>query len=185
VESGRTDSLIPQLRDAELSLKRALADACLTRGTCRANTGELIRIEAVLQLAGEAAKRAITIRRRRRLDEAQHTERTAMADAEAAVSPGTRHRAFTDSHRVTWNVFAVYPLVRPSLPAQLTGAFQQGWLCFDSVAETRRLSPIPPAWQSLSDQGLEELSQRAGVASTRRRRRAQESDPGDTRAPGV
>jgi uncharacterized protein involved in exopolysaccharide biosynthesis len=94
VESGRTESLVPQLRDAELTLQRALAEACLTKRPSGANTGELIRIDEVLQLASEAAQRAIAIRRRRRLDETQRTERAAMADAEAAASPGATHRAF-------------------------------------------------------------------------------------------
>jgi hypothetical protein len=183
VSSGQTGSLVPRLHEAERTLRYAVVEACSTRRPGRANTGELIRIEAALQLASEAAKLAITIRRRRRLDETQRTEQAVMADAEAAASLGPRHRAFTDSRRVTWDVFPVYPVARPSSHAQLHGTLQQGWLCFDSVAEKRRLSPIPPAWQSLSDQGLEQLSRRAVLAPTRRRRPGQESEPGDRPAP--
>jgi hypothetical protein len=183
VNSGQTESLVPRLREAELTLRYALAAACSTRPPSRANTGELIRIEKALQLASEAAKLAITIRRRRRLDETQRTERVAMADAEAAASLGSSHRAFTDSRGVTWDAFPVYPVARPSSHTQLKGTLQQGWLCFDSVAEKRRLSPIPPGWQSLSDQALEQLAQRAVVAPTRRRRSGPESEPGDRRAP--
>jgi hypothetical protein len=173
------DSLVPQLREAELTLRQAVAEACLTKRPRRANTGELIRIQGHLQVASDAARRAITIRRRRRLDEAQRTERAALADAEATASLGAAHRAFTDSRRVTWDVFAVYPVVRPPPHAQLTGTFQQGWLCFDSVLEKRRLSPIPRNWQSLSGRELEQLSRRAEVAPIRRRRRGPE--PEDTR----
>jgi hypothetical protein len=173
-----TDSLVPQLREAELKLQQAIAAACSTKPPGRANTGELIRIEELLQLASDATKRAIAIRRRRRLDKAQRTERAALADAEAAAGPGTAHRAFTDARRVTWDVFAVYPVVRPPPHAQLRGTFRQGWLCFDSTVEKRRLSPIPRNWQSLSDRELEELSRHAEVAPIRRRRPGHE--PEDT-----
>lgn len=61
MEPGRTDSLGPQLRDAELTLQRALAEACLTKRPSRANTGELIRIDEVLRLASEATKRAYSL----------------------------------------------------------------------------------------------------------------------------
>jgi len=185
VEFGQTDSLFPKLREAELALRHALADACLTKPPSRTNTGELLRIDKALQRASEATKLAIAIRRRRRLDEAQRTERAAIADAEAAARLGATHRAFTDSHRVTWDVFAVYPVARPSSHAHLKGTLQHGWLCFDSVAGKRRLSPIPPGWQALTDQGLEQLSQRAGVTPSRRRRHVEESEPGDTRVPDV
>jgi hypothetical protein len=179
MEPRHTDSLVPQLREAELTLRQAVVAACEITPPSRANTGELIRIHEFLQVASDAAKRAITIRRRRRLDEVQRTEHVAMADAEAAASLRTTHRTFTDSRHVIWDVFAVYPVVRPPPHAQLRATFQHGWLCFDSVVEKRRLSPIPHAWQSLSDRELEQLSRQAEVAPARRRRRGQE--PEDTR----
>jgi hypothetical protein len=36
-----------------------------------------------------------------------------------------------------------------------------GWLCFECTTEKRRLVPVPPGWQRMSDRGLEELCARA------------------------
>jgi hypothetical protein len=36
-----------------------------------------------------------------------------------------------------------------------------GWLCFECATEKRRLVPVPPGWQRMSDRGLEELCARA------------------------
>jgi hypothetical protein len=170
------DSLVPQLRAAEAKLRQALGEACLMKHPSRANTGELIRVQEVLQIAGDAAKRAITIRRRRRLDDVQRTEAAAMADAEATASLGPAHRAFADAHGVTWDVFAVHPAPRVEPRTPLRATFKHGWLCFESNAEKRRLSPIPRNWESLSDRKLEELWRQAELAATPRRRRAQDSD---------
>ena len=177
------DSLIPQLQAAEATLKQAVAEVCLMKHPSRANTGELLRMDEVLELAGDAAKRAITIRRRRRIDETQRTEAAAMADAEVTASLGKTHRFFTDARGVRWDVFVVHPAPtaasRPPLPAP----FQHGWLCFESSVEKRRLSPIPGDWELLDHRGLEQLSRRAELAASPRRRRPRDSD--DTRPGGV
>jgi hypothetical protein len=164
------DSLIPQLRAAETTLRQALAEACLMKHPSRANTGELIRFQEVLQIAGDAAKRAITIRRRRRLDAMQDTEAAAAAQAETTASIGAAHRFFTDARGVSWDVFAVHPAPRAASRTPLPSALQHGWLCFESRAEKRRLGPIPRGWESLSDRALEQLSQRAELAASPRRR---------------
>jgi hypothetical protein len=39
--------------------------------------------------------------------------------------------------------------------AVLRGSYAQGWLCFDSGKEKRRLSPIPEDWTTCSDELLE------------------------------
>ncbi len=44
-------------------------------------------------------------------------------------------------------------LVRPEL--------QAGWLVFESGADRRRLSPIPPAWERYTDAALERICARA------------------------
>jgi hypothetical protein len=49
-------------------------------------------------------------------------------------------------------------------PVRLT----QGWLCFESSAERRRLQPIPPDWHHLPDAELEELIKSARVAPQRK-----------------
>jgi hypothetical protein len=170
VDPGTTGPLGPELREAEETLEHALTEACASSPASEAETGELIRVEEMLQVASEAAKRAISLRRRRRADKAQRAARWAMGDAEAAASLGATHRSFTDARGIWWDVFAVYPESRPSPHSQLKGTFQQGWLCFESGGEKRRLSPIPEDWRTVSQRDLEELLQRAEVASRRRGR---------------
>jgi hypothetical protein len=181
------DALVPELREAEQALEAALTEACATKPASEADTGELIRVDESLGLASEAAKRAVSLRRRRRANRVAKTTPAVggavMADAEAAASQGATHRAFTDALGVKWDVFAVYPEARLSPHSQLKGTFSQGWLCYDSGAEKRRLSPIPENWQALSDNELERLAQRAEVAPRRGRAR---NDPGprESRPPG-
>ena len=183
MESGQNEQpILPQLRQAELTLDQALAEACATKPATRANTGELIEIEEMLQVASDAAKHAISLRRRRRADRAQRSERWAMGDAEAAAALSATHRTFTDARGVWWDVFAVYPEARLSPHSQLKGTFALGWLCFDSGAEKRRLSPIPADWRTVSEAELEAMSARAEVATTRRKRR-QEPGTEDRRGP--
>ncbi len=62
------DPLQPALDEAKATLQEALDDAC-TSDVERANTGELIRIEEVLAIANDAAKRAISVKRRMRRDQ--------------------------------------------------------------------------------------------------------------------
>jgi hypothetical protein len=167
---------MPELRDAELTVERALAEACTAKPARKADTGELIRVEEVLQIASDAAKRAISLRRRRRAERAQPSGSVALGDAEAAASVGATHRTVTDAGGTVWDVFAVYP---EAGPFQLRGTFQQGWLCFDSGTEKRRLSPIPEDWRTVSTETLARLAERAEIASSRRGRPRQDTRPED------
>jgi hypothetical protein len=45
--------------------------------------------------------------------------------------------------------------------AILRGTYAQGWLCFESNQEKRRLSPIPDDWTTCSDELLEAYARRA------------------------
>lgn len=93
------------------------------------------------------------------------------------------HRQFVDDTGATWAVWDVRPaaagqvLARIPAPARpvrgpipdLDRALADGWLCFESSAEKRRLAPIPTGWDSLSAADLAKLCESApGV----RRRRA-------------
>jgi hypothetical protein len=176
VEPGTPGPLLPELRDAEITLEHALAEACASPPASKADTGELIKVDEMLELASEAAKRAISLRRRRRAERNQRATRWAMGDAEASASVGATHRTLTDARGIWWDVFAVHPEVRP---ASLKGTFQQGWLTFDSGTEKRRLSPIPPDWQRLTDEELMELLSRAEVAAKPRARPRKDSHPED------
>jgi hypothetical protein len=173
------DPLTPELREVESLMEQALTEACDTEAPSEVDTGELIRVEEMLEIASDAAKQAIALRRKRR----ETRQRTAagaaeMGAAEAAASQETTHRSFTDPSGVVWDVFAVYPEAR--LSPRLRGTFPQGWLCFDSGPEKRRLSPIPENWQALSDGELERLAARAERARPRRRSRSGDDDPGPT-----
>lgn len=57
--------LEPALTDAERLLRQSLTEVCRTDPTA-ADTGEMIRLEETLAIAGEAAKRAVSLRRRMR-----------------------------------------------------------------------------------------------------------------------
>jgi hypothetical protein len=184
VEPTQPDPLASELTEAERALEAALDEACATPPASEVDTGELIRVEEMIDVANAAAKRAVSLRRRRRAERAAGKAspgRAIMADAEAAASPGATHRGFTDRRGVTWDVFAVYPEARLSPHSQLRGTFQQGWLCFDAGTEKRRLSPIPENWQALGDDALERLAEQAEVAGRRRRRSGDEPGPSDSR----
>jgi hypothetical protein len=76
MSSNSSDPLQPALDDAKATLQEALDSAC-NADIERLDTGELIRIEEVLAIANDAAKRVVSVKRRMRRDrdEAQpHSE---------------------------------------------------------------------------------------------------------------
>lgn len=154
------DALDSELREAEATLKASLDEACSTN-PARADTGELIKIEEVLAIATDAAKRAISIRRRRKAK-----RDTAKPPLEPAVEPPQGHRSFSDPDGVEWAVWSVHPMERPEKP-RLRGTFQQGWLAFESRVGKRRLSPIPEGWQQMDEAALRALLARAEPAPRR------------------
>jgi len=77
-------------------------------------------------------------------------------------------RAFTDSAGVEWRVWDVFPSTIPteqgadSLTRSLMNtAFANGWLCFESAREKRRLAPIPTGWEFQEPFDLESLRELA------------------------
>ena len=58
------ETLRPMLRAAEHELELRLQEVCEDQTVSQETTGELIRLEETLTLAAEAAKQAISIRRR-------------------------------------------------------------------------------------------------------------------------
>jgi hypothetical protein len=151
--SEESQSLEPALERAKTTLKTALSEACRA-DLDRADTGELIHVEEVLAIANEAAKEAISVRRR------LHTETPAPAE--------TSSREIEDQRGVRWLVFAVHPSNR-SRRAAVNDRFRSGWLSFDCGVETRRLAPIPDNWTELSDGDLNLLCDRAEISPRRRR----------------
>ena len=174
--------LQPTLERAKSTLKSALEEACET-DVERVNTGELIRVEEVLAIANEAAKEAVSVRRRLRGQKRGASRRTS---APAAAQPSVRDandpsgvsipadqsrmREVSDDDHVRWTVFAVYP----DSPGGTTGRhtavrepYRQGWLAFTSSTETRRLAPIPDGWLTASEAELVVLCKRAELAPRR------------------
>ncbi len=171
------EQLQPTLKEAEATLSASLAEACSTDPE-HADTGELIRLEEVLSIASDAAKKAVSVRRRLRQRKRRVTPpggTPAADDArehvqeghEAEMHPAFVHRNFRDSHGVEWSVWAVYPDKRSR--STLRGPFAQGWLTFEAGEDRRRLSPIPENWQQLDEPGLVALCDVAArVPRTRR-----------------
>jgi hypothetical protein len=52
-----------------------------------------------------------------------------------------------------------------TLRMRVGAPMSRGWLCFESATEKRRLVPVPPGWQHMSDRGLEELRARATIVA--------------------
>lgn len=138
--SRDSQSLGPTLERAKDTLKSALGEACRA-DIDRADTGELIRVEEVLAIANEAAKEAVTVRRR------LGSERQGPDPVEGPTLPGCPE--IEDESGVRWSVFEVHPAVAIGRPS-VRERFRDGWLSFDSGMETRRLAPIPQNWRALT-----------------------------------
>jgi hypothetical protein len=147
------DALRPKLERAQETLQMALDQAC-SADLGDADTGELIRLEEVLAIANQAAKEAVSVRRR------------------LGRRPGTAegHREIEDDKGVRWMVFAVYPSTTTSERAPLREPYTRGWLAFDSGMETRRLAPVPENWVNLPDADLRAMCGRAEIAPRRKPR---------------
>lgn len=85
-------------------------------------------------------------------------------------------REYTDAAGVAWQVWHVVPTTRTVTPVPaserrkqaggdfpedrrrrgftLTPGMEGGWLCFESAAEKRRLTPVPSDWESCGDETL-------------------------------
>ena len=79
--------------------------------------------------------------------------------------PGMAYREFLDSKGVSWRVWSTVP----SAATRLGGGFDQGWLTFERTSPPntatafplRRLVPIPPDWEEVSENRLELLCRSA------------------------
>ena len=165
----RSQALRPTLDRAKKTLRSALDSACAA-DIDDADTAELIRIEEVLAIANEAAKKVVSVRRR--LSEGGDSRR----------DPASSHREVEDQRGVRWTVFAVHPGTATNRPT-VRECFRDGWLAFDSGMETRRVAPIPDGWEAASDEALVELCERADVAP-RRTRSAPAEPRHDSELPG-
>lgn len=72
----REEPLRPKLVDIERQLDQTLDEVCEAAEASKLDTGELIRVEETLALAAEAAKEAVSLRRRMHVDRERDSERT-------------------------------------------------------------------------------------------------------------
>jgi hypothetical protein len=78
-------------------------------------------------------------------------------------------RDFVDSNGVSWRVWPVSPAaLQPKTAAEdYLGDYGEGWLCFESAAERRRLARFPSDWENLADKELCKLLDAAAVVTMR------------------
>ena len=82
-------------------------------------------------------------------------------------------REFEDETGRQWRVWDVNPTVhaRSSRPRGANPiTVPDGWLCFESADERRRLSPIPPTWETADMDALRALWTAAQVVPPTARR---------------
>jgi hypothetical protein len=91
-------------------------------------------------------------------------------------------RNFTDTAGTEWMVFEVRRQENEEHNwAYLPRGFRAGWLCFESDAGKRRLSPVPDGWKSLDSSELERMLRRAtAVVKNRRDSITDEPNLGDS-----
>jgi hypothetical protein len=79
-------------------------------------------------------------------------------------------RDFVDASGIIWRVWPVTPeSLQPKTAAEdYLGEYGDGWLCFESAAERRRLARYPARWEELSDQELCRLLGAAAIVPTRK-----------------
>ena len=79
-------------------------------------------------------------------------------------------RQFRDAAGVEWNVYQTERNASAERRDHLLPAeYRHGWLLFESAREKRRLAPVPPAWNDLSDDALASLCASAQVQTRRGR----------------
>jgi hypothetical protein len=67
-------------------------------------------------------------------------------------------RQIRDDAGIVWTVYEVNPGATPwRAVGSLPEGYQNGWLCFESSTEKRRLTPLPIGWQELPPDKLTDL----------------------------
>jgi hypothetical protein len=79
-------------------------------------------------------------------------------------------RDFVDASGMNWKVWPVTPeALQPKTAAEdYLGDYGEGWLCFESPHERRRLARYPSNWDSLTDPELCALLERAAIVRARK-----------------
>lgn len=86
-------------------------------------------------------------------------------------------RDFVDEKGVKWRV---WPVLRSTIPRtaaeDFLGDYGEGWLCFESPQERRRLARFPDDWDRMSNEDLQNLLGRAAIVPVRGKRTPPKSD---------
>lgn len=185
------DPMRPTLQLVERELEERLEEACALRNVSDESTGELMRLEETLLDAARAAKHAVSVRRRLRMQaeeergegaagegveggegQAALADRPTTAGELVSSAPAdTTIRNFVDASGVEWQVWEVTPHESPAgRSGTLLAAYRNGWLAFESLDGMlrRRLPSFPRDWCRLTDEELEKL---LGEAEEARRKR--------------
>jgi hypothetical protein len=79
-------------------------------------------------------------------------------------------RDFVDASGVSWRVWPVTPeALQPKTAAEdYLGEYGEGWLCFESATERRRLARYPEEWERFSEAELCSLLGAASIVPARK-----------------
>ena len=92
--ASATEPLKPKLQEAEQQLDRTLEEVCATpTAAARLDTGQLIRVEESLALAAEAAKEAVSLRRKLKADRDRESPPTRASSASEDPPPQPRRES--------------------------------------------------------------------------------------------
>lgn len=100
-------------------------------------------------------------------------------------------RGFKDSTGVEWRVWEVVPsraAIETSAQTQSRTSlsstpYANGWLCFESESEKRRLAPIPSGWEQGAPLDIDQLLQQATPVQARSKfREVQSSQYGEAQS---
>jgi hypothetical protein len=94
-------------------------------------------------------------------------------------------RTFRDDAGVEWTVFEVRRTNEESNWAYLPRGFRSGWLCFESAAGKRRLSPVPNEWKLQDEESLERMLARATPVGRAQRDSTRDAGADDRPDPGI
>ena len=94
-------------------------------------------------------------------------------------------RDFVDEEGTKWRV---WPVLRSSIHPKTAaedylGEYGDGWLCFESSSERRRLARYPEDWEKMSDKDLCRLLERAAHVPVRGGSKHTPPKPGDSITP--
>ena len=89
------------------------------------------------------------------------------------LHPGQKNmlREFTDDDGITWRVWDVNPSLHERLAPHTRKVeirVPEGWLCFESPRERRRLTPIPQDWETIDAVTLKRMCAEAEPARQNR-----------------